>query len=99
MRLPRLRFTVRRLMVVVAVVALALGYGQARRRWARYRIEAAYHAYWEAVCREVAAADERQAEQGPIRGVASELVRQATEKRQEAAEHAKKRRDFESKWW
>jgi hypothetical protein len=45
MRLPRLRFTVRRMMVTVAVVGGALGYWRARERWAIFNNYAYYHAY------------------------------------------------------
>ena len=40
MRLPRVRFTVRRLMVAVAVAAIALGW---QRRWAYCREMAEHH--------------------------------------------------------
>jgi hypothetical protein len=44
MRVPRVRFTVRRMMVAVAVSGLLLGAEVARRRWAYNRSMAHYHA-------------------------------------------------------
>jgi len=44
MKLPRVRFTVRRLMVAVSVVGLALGGWLTYRRWVVYREKAAWHA-------------------------------------------------------
>ena len=44
MRVPRVRFTVRRMMVAVAVVAVVLGAVQTGWRWQDYRRRAAYHA-------------------------------------------------------
>ena len=47
MPMPRVRFTVRRLMVAVAVVALALGVPSAlHRRAERFHALADYHALW-----------------------------------------------------
>ncbi len=51
MRLPRVRLTVRRMMVVVAVVAVALAGGLTYRRWAVYRERAAGHAHAEQLAR------------------------------------------------
>jgi hypothetical protein len=48
MRLPRARFTVRLLMIVVAIVAIALGGEMMRRRWVAYRDMAASCARFEA---------------------------------------------------
>jgi hypothetical protein len=42
MKLPRLRFTVRRLMVAVAVISLMLGAETARRRWYYLKGEAGF---------------------------------------------------------
>jgi hypothetical protein len=44
MRWPKPRFTVRRLMVAVAIVAGTLGYWRAKGRWSEYRFMAEYHA-------------------------------------------------------
>jgi hypothetical protein len=54
---PRLRprFTVRGMMILVAVVAMGLAYRQARERWAIFRYRAEYHGHVEEVFR--AAAD------------------------------------------
>jgi hypothetical protein len=41
---PRLRFTVRRLMVAVAIIGVVLGYWLTRERWAIFRGRADYHA-------------------------------------------------------
>jgi hypothetical protein len=41
MRLSRVRFTVRNLVIVVAVVAIAIGAEMTRRRWVSYRKQAA----------------------------------------------------------
>jgi hypothetical protein len=43
-RLTRLTFKVRHMMVAVAIVSLLLGVHMARQRWENYRREAAYHA-------------------------------------------------------
>jgi hypothetical protein len=43
MRVPRLRFTVRRIMIVVALVALALWGGRMYQRWSYCQRRAAYH--------------------------------------------------------
>jgi hypothetical protein len=51
MRLPRVRFTVRRMMVAVVVVAIGLAGLQAwllRTRGLRYQQRAQFHAHWEA---------------------------------------------------
>jgi hypothetical protein len=42
-RLTRLKFKVRHMMVVVAIAALVLGVQATGRRWAAHRREAAYH--------------------------------------------------------
>jgi hypothetical protein len=44
MRLPRVQFTVRRMMIAVAVVAILLGVGPLRRRSASYHRKALEHA-------------------------------------------------------
>jgi len=44
MRRPLPKFRIRSLLVLVALVALALGYEVNRRRWATYRALARYHA-------------------------------------------------------
>ena len=44
MRLPRVRFTVRRMMIAVAVVGTIFGCELTRRRWDTFRTMAAYHA-------------------------------------------------------
>ena len=44
MRLPRVRFTVRRMMVAVAVFGLLFGAGVTRQRWAYNRSMVNYHA-------------------------------------------------------
>jgi hypothetical protein len=43
MRPRRVRFTLRSMMIIVAVAALSLAYLRARDRWAAYRVSAAYH--------------------------------------------------------
>jgi hypothetical protein len=43
MRLPRIRFTVRRIMIVVAIAAVALGANDLRRRWYRFRALRSIH--------------------------------------------------------
>jgi hypothetical protein len=62
MRLPRVRFTVRRMMVAVAVLALALDYVQVSRWWAINQ------EMWELVCNLSAGA--HQIEETRYRGVA-----------------------------
>ncbi len=44
MRLPRVQFSVKQIMVLVAIVALVLGVQTTRRRWADCKRQAAYHA-------------------------------------------------------
>ncbi len=44
MRPLRVQFSVKQIMVLVAIVALALGVQATRQRWAEYRRLAAYHA-------------------------------------------------------
>jgi len=48
MRLPRPKFRLRTLMVLVAVVAVALGADRVRRRWRLFRERAEFHASGEA---------------------------------------------------
>jgi hypothetical protein len=43
MGLPRVKFKVRQMMIAVAIAALLLGVQATRRRWAAYRLEAAYY--------------------------------------------------------
>lgn len=52
MRLPRARLTVRRMMAVVAIVGLALGYLRTRERWTAFRDRAHYHGRLEEFYRE-----------------------------------------------
>ena len=51
MRMPRVRFTVRRLMIAVAVIAVALGVGleaaRLKRNCDRFESKANEHASWE----------------------------------------------------
>ncbi len=47
MRLPRIRFTVRRIMIVVAIAALALAANDLRLRWDRFRaLRSSHEAKW-----------------------------------------------------
>jgi hypothetical protein len=51
MRWPRVRFTIRWVLVAVTVVGVALAYRRARERWAVFRDRAHYHAYVEEISR------------------------------------------------
>ena len=69
MRLPRVRFTVRQTMIVVAIAAVALGANDLRLRWDRFRALRSTHEWkWRSCLRladlhaATAALDEREAE-------------------------------------
>jgi hypothetical protein len=56
-RMPRIRFSMRSLLILVAVAGLLLGGESMRRRAAHYRKQAALYAYFELQCRGYAATD------------------------------------------
>jgi hypothetical protein len=101
MRRPRLRFTIRQILVAIALAALALGYLQARRRWAYYREQAAFHRQEERLWSERYSEAER--------SIASFLATHeaatvgwekvyAAKMRDRAAYHARMARDSERRW-
>ena len=65
MRLPRVRFTVRRMRIAVAIAALALGAEATRRRWASFRVMAKDFAQKEAQCRTLADSMRWASDRGP----------------------------------
>ena len=97
MRVPRLRFTIRGMMVAVAVAAVVLGVEATRRRWASFRATAKELARNEEQCRSLADS----MRWGSDRGPASERV-QMREKAEEydrmADELSKGRGELERKW-
>jgi hypothetical protein len=69
MRLPRIRFTVRRIMLIVAITAVALGANDLRLRYQRYRALSSVHEWTGRSCSTMAerhaataAGNEREAE-------------------------------------
>src|SRR4051794_28479335 len=90
MKLPRVRFTVRRMMVAVAIVGLLVGSVTLMRRRAYYQHKVALHRERQESCLEMARAVGRRLEQldaSGIRGLAAPLLAYQGEMRARA-EHS-----------
>jgi hypothetical protein len=96
-----LRFTIRQILVAIALAALALGYLQARRRWAYYCEQAAFHRQEERLWSESYSEAERsiaaflKGQEGATVGWEEAY---AAKMRDRAAFHAGMARDFEHRW-
>lgn len=88
MRLPRLKFTVRMLMVMVAIVAVAFGAEKSRRRWVLYRMKTAAYARMEAGLLQAANREEAEAD----------ALRRRAEKKREEAERDKAYPQLQRNW-
>src|SRR4051794_25580835 len=97
MRLPRVRFTVRRMMVAVAVAALALGAEATRRRWASFQVMAKDLAQKEAQCRTLADSMRWASDRGPA-SERDETREKAAEYNRLADQLSKGRRELERQW-
>jgi hypothetical protein len=101
MQRPRVRLSIRQIMIAIVLAALALGSLQARRRWTHYRERAAFHRQQEQLYSEKNA----EAEQAIAAFLAShegatvgwEKV-YAAKLRDCATYHARIARDFEGRW-
>jgi hypothetical protein len=101
MRPPRVRL--RSLMILVAVVALALGAENTRRRWRSFRERAAYHAQEEQMSLQVADFQRIMILEF-MQSTGNEAELRPTYDRQarllaEAAEHVRKKQEYLSRWW
>jgi hypothetical protein len=97
MKLPRVRFTLRRMMMAIALVALLLGVEATRRRWASFQMLAKELGQQEAQCRSLA----NTMQWASDRGLASEREDnkgKADEYRRLADELARGRLELERKW-
>jgi hypothetical protein len=97
MHLFRVRFTVRRIMIIVAVAGIVFGVEATRRRWAYFRVMAKELALNEEQCRSMA----RSMQLGGDRGPASEreeMREKAAEYNRIADELSKGRGELERKW-
>jgi hypothetical protein len=97
MKLPRPRFTVLRLMVAVALVALLLGVEATRRRWASFRTLAHELGQHESQCSSLANSMQWASDRGSA-SEREELKGKADEYRRLADELARGRLELERKW-
>jgi hypothetical protein len=97
MRLPRVRFSIRWLMVAVAVAALALGAEATRRRWASFRAMAKELAQKEAQCRVLSNSMSWASGRASV-AEREELNAKAAEYQRLADDCSRARKDLERRW-
>src|ERR1700722_1084955 len=97
MKSPGLRFTMRRMMLAVAIVALLLGVEATRRRWASFRAMAKELGLQETQCRSMANSMQLASDRGPA-SEREESKGKADEYKRLADELSRGRREMEQKW-
>lgn len=104
--LPRVRFTVRRLMAVVGLAALVMGFAvgsqRLHRRWSRYQQDVGKYALLEEQLLRDAKLAEASAALATKYDLPDEVeiwTKFAAEARKQAAVCAKECRESESRWW
>jgi hypothetical protein len=97
MRRPQLRFTLRRMMIAVAIAALLLGVEATRRRWASFRTMAKELGQHEAQCRSMANSMQLASDRGSA-SEREEMKGKADEYKRIADELSRGRLELERKW-